>query len=213
MLLIITCEEDIHPNGVIEELETLSVPYFRLNTEYLLRDYNVHVSIDNNHSSFFIEHKNAGHHISSDDVTAVWERKAEPLCLFDDGFTPQIEEMLLKEAQDFLKYFRYSLNEVLWIGNPIKERKASSKIWQMKIAKEVGFSIPRTVYSNDLSKTLNDFQDENVALKPVTADGIISKDKEIVFYTKKIPFSQFENTDKIGFRNNINHIESYTEKI
>jgi glutathione synthase/RimK-type ligase-like ATP-grasp enzyme len=213
MVLIISCEEDIHPNGVIEKLEVLSIPYFRLNTEYLLRDYDIHVSIDNDESNFVIVHKFAGHKVSNKDITAVWERRPmEPICLFDEGFSPQIEELMLKEAHDFLKYFRYSLNDVFWFGNPIKERKGSSKIWQMQIAKKVGFDIPTTVYSNDLSKTLDLFEGKDLAIKPVTADGIMGNDKEVVFYTKKIPFQEFKYTNEIGFRNNINHIESYTEK-
>jgi len=213
MILIITCEEDIHPNGVIEELEALSIPYFRLNTEYLLRDYNIHVSIDNNESIFVIEHKTAGHKITNKDITAVWERRPmEPICLLDEGINPQIEEMMLKEAEDFLKYFRYSLNDLFWFGNPINERKGSSKIWQMQIANKVGFDIPTTVYSNDLSKTLKEFENQNIAIKPVTVDGIMGNDKEVVFYTKKIPYEEFRDTNEIGFRNNINHIESYTEK-
>ncbi len=213
MILIITCEEDIHPNGVIEELETLSVPYFRLNTEYLLRDYNIHVSIDNKESNFVLEHKRAGHKISNQLITAVWERRPmEPICLLDEGLTPDIQEMVLKEADDFLKYFRYSLNDVFWFGNPINERKGSSKIWQMQVANKVGFEIPTTVYSNDLLKTLIQFKDQNIAIKPVTADGIMGNDKEVVFYTKKISNKEFKNTNEIGFRNNINHIESYIEK-
>jgi len=213
MILIITCEEDIHPNRVIEELETYSVPCFRLNTEYLLRDYNVHFGIDNEDYEFIIEHKITGYKISNKDITAVWERRPmAPICLFDEGFVPQVKAMMLQEADDFLKYFRYSLNEVFWFGNPINERKGSSKIWQMQIARKIGFQIPLTVYSNNLSKTLEFFQNKDVAIKPVTADGIMDSDKEIVFYTKKIPFDVFRKTNEIGFRNNINHIESYTKK-
>lgn len=213
MILIITCEEDIHPNGVIEELDKYKVPYFRLNTEYLLRDYNIHVSIDNEDSAFIIEHKTAGHKITSSDISAVWERRPMyPICTLDEGLNEQVQKMVLKEADDFLKFFRYSLNNVFWFGNPIKERKGSSKIWQMQIAKEVGFDIPITVYSNDLSMTLQKFNRLDLAIKPVTADGVMGKDKEIVFYTKKIPFSDFQKTNEVGFRNNINHIESYTEK-
>lgn len=213
MILIITCEEDVHPNGVIEELNRLNVPCFRLNTEYLLRDYNVFVSIDNDGPFFSLEHKTAGHKITSNDISAVWERRPmPPICAMDDDLNEQVLEMVLKEGEDFLKFFRYSLTDVFWFGDPIKERRGSSKILQMQLAREVGFSIPTTVYSNNLSKTLEKFESEDVALKPVTADGVLGKDREIVFYTKKIPYEEFKETNEIGFRNNINHIEAYVDK-
>ena len=39
MILIITNKEDIHPTPVIEHLERMGIPFFRLNTESLLSDY------------------------------------------------------------------------------------------------------------------------------------------------------------------------------
>lgn len=213
MLLIITNEEDIHPNPVIDKLITMGTPFFRLNTENLISHYDISYSISNTKSEFIIKYKDGSHSINSDQIKCIWERRPiEPLSTFD-SLDNEISKLVLEEADGFLRYLRYSLaDEVPWIGHSINERKAGSKILQKIIGKKIGFSIPDTLFTNSI-ESINNFEHEKVAVKPISAHMMKKNNEEThVFYTSLQSKKEIINTGEIGIRNTINFLESYIDK-
>ena len=214
MLLIITNDTDVHPNPVIENLNKAGLPVFRLNTDKLVSDYDISYWLGNEGCRFEIRYKHYPHSISSDQVTCVWERRPiEPLTTYDDIPSEQVKKLLLEEADGFLRFFRYALpDDVLWIGHPIRERVAGSKILQKIVARKVGFSIPDTLFSNRLSD-LSSFGERTVAVKPIWSFDIPAGDEgSIVFYTHKLKPDDIRALGEQSFRNSINFIEAYVEK-
>lgn len=212
MLLIITNEEDIHPNPVIDHLLLKKVPFFRLNTENLYTHYDISYRIDNDSTYFEISYKTKEHKISSKEISCVWERRpCEPLATYDP-YDEKISKVLLEEGEGFLRFFRYSLDNIPWIGDAVLERKAGSKILQKIIAKQVGFKIPSTLFTNSINDVKN-FQADTIAIKPISAFGVEKNDTEnIIFYTTK---HKKENILKLGeksLRNNVNFFEEYIDK-
>ena len=212
MLLIITNEEDIHPNPVIDQLVKLNVPFFRLNTESLLSHYDITYAISNASHSFTIKYKDGSHAISSHDISSVWERRPiEPLTTFDD-LEPNVSKLVLEEGDGFLRYFRYSLTHVPWIGHAVNERKAGSKILQKVVAKSLGMKIPSTIFTNEL-KAIKEFPHNQIAIKPIYAHVLEKSTEETyVFYTSLQDKSKLVGLGESGIRNTMNFIEAYVEK-
>jgi glutathione synthase/RimK-type ligase-like ATP-grasp enzyme len=212
MLLIITNEADIHPNPVIDHLIKENLPFFRLNTDKLLTDYNITYEINNEKSFFEISYKKHPISINSNQITCAWERRPmQPLATYDHFEEENVKKLILEEADGFLRFFRYAIENVYWIGHPINERKAGSKILQKLIAKKIGFSIPSTLFSNDFKK-IKLLKNKELALKPISAFHLTSKNKDLVFYTSKQSYNKLNELGERGFRNNINFIEEYLEK-
>ena len=212
MLLIITNEADIHPNPVIDLLIKKNLPYFRLNTDKLLTDYNVSYEISNDEVFFEISYKDHPIKINSDQITCAWERRPmEPLATYDHFEDEKVKETILNEGDGFLRFFRYALEDIYWIGHPINERKAGSKILQKIIARKFNFSIPKTLFSNDFKKIEN-FNSQEVAIKPIAASDLNLRDKYYVFYTRKKSIEEIKKLGENSFRNNINFLEEYIKK-
>ena len=212
MLLIITNEADIHPNPVIDILNKQRLPFFRLNTDKILTDYDILYRITNEETYFEIKYKQYDKSITSKQISCVWERRPmEPLATFDHYDDEKIKMVILEEADGFVKFFRYSLSNVFWLGHPIIERQAGSKILQKIVAKDIGFRIPDTVFSNIFSST-NIYKNKDVAIKPISAFDIETNGGSIVFYTRKKSYNELVNIGESSFRNNINFLEEYIEK-
>jgi len=215
MILLITNQLDSHPNLVIEKLNASKIPIFRLNTDCLLTDYNITYSLSDERISFTISYKNGSHSISSEDITCVWERRPmEPLYTLTPFEDKNVEKILLEEADGFMRFFRYALTglDVFWIGHPINERRAQSKILQKIVAKQLGFNIPKTLFSNEIN-SISSIGCDKLAIKPINTDHIPYDDSgDLVFYTRKVTPDQILELGESSFENNINFIEEYTEK-
>jgi hypothetical protein len=213
MLLIITNQEDIHPNPVIDHLSQLKVPFFRLNTENLFSHYNVYYQISNEKNEFRIQTKDDLHSITSQQISAVWERRpCKPMSTFDPIDNEQLENLLKEEGDGFLKYLRIALHKLPWIGHTVNEYKAGSKLLQKIVATQVGFNIPQTIFSNQLSD-VEKFKTEEIAVKPIRAFGYeISDQENLIFYTSLTDKKKLKNLGDKNFRNNINFLESYIDK-
>lgn len=215
MLLIITNAADIHPNPVAKILNEKGIPFFRLNTDRLLTDYDISWKFEGGNSYFSIRYKQYPIEINSDQISCVWERRPmEPLATYDEITDDIIKRTVLEEADGFLRFFRYALvgMNLLWIGHPINERLASSKILQKMVAQKVGFEIPTTIFSNCLDQ-VSSFGDNDVALKPINSFDIPFDEKNsVVFYTQRLKAKQLEELGQESFRNTINFLEQYTEK-
>lgn len=215
MLLIITNESDIHPNPVIDKLSEAGYAFFRLNTDKIVSDYDISCFISNEEYHFEIKYKNAPHSITDKQVTCVWERRPiEPLTTYDHIEDQNVRKAILDEADGFVRYLRYALTfnkDILWIGHPLYERLAGSKMLQKLVARELGMKIPPTLFSNDIS-TLSFFHEKDVALKPISSFDIPMGDGSIVFYTQKTTPKEISKLGNVAFRNNINFIEEYIGK-
>ena len=72
MILIVTNKEDIHPTPVIEHFEKMGIPFFRLNTESLLSDYEFEW-LSNSHcgDDFRIKNRHTGLEVFGHDINSV----------------------------------------------------------------------------------------------------------------------------------------------
>jgi glutathione synthase/RimK-type ligase-like ATP-grasp enzyme len=123
-------------------------------------------------------------------------------------------ETISVEQKSFYRQFRHSLTHCKWLGNPLSDLRASSKILQKSIAQKVGFNIPKTIISNNYNE-LKFFLDDSreYIVKPLKADSIqIDEVNQMVFYSRKATYSQLDSISEIGFQNAPNYIQEYIEK-
>ena len=215
MLLIITNEADIHPNPVIDILYKKNIPYFRLNTDKLLTDYDVTYTLSNDECVFELKYKRFDLSITSKQISCVWERRPmEPLATYDPIENEYARKTILDEADGFVRFLRYALTynkEILWIGHPINERLGGSKILQKLVARDVGFSIPHTVFSNNID-AIRVLENKTLAIKPICSYDIPTEGGSIVFYVQKVDYDKVMSLGSEAFRNTVNFIEEYTFK-
>lgn len=214
MILIFTNKQDAHPTSVIEKLLEQGVSCFRLNTESLLTDYNFYWSYIRGHFHFSIKCLLNGYEIDDKTITAIWERRPESPTELPIKTSSKIDKHNLDEALGFLRELRYYLKDLPSIGSICNDRISSSKMLQLKLAHDIGFSIPDTVYANkkDSFSCLSFHKD--LLVKSINSDGIWNdeEDLEYVFYSQKCKALDLSYAPDEAFSQTVSFIQNYIEK-
>ena len=147
MLLILTSDQDFTADYLIVELIRRRLPYFRLNSEEL----------SDAELTFSLSGTNQGRSISVgpktldlDLIEAVWYRRAiHPL---PKASLTQAERFFVSGELRHLAMGLVLNPGIVWV-NPIdKVSVAELKLYQLQVAANLGFRVPRTFVSGDVSK-------------------------------------------------------------
>lgn len=216
MILIVTNKEDIHPTPVIEHLERMGVPFFRLNTESLLSDYDFEwISDSAGGDDFHIRNIHSGLEVYGHDISSVWERRplvpSELRCLNRD----EINRHNLTEAHGFLSFLLYYLGDRYCLGHHLYDRSSASKMLQLKLARELGMRTPDTCFSNN-RKSVKAFAEKyrTVCLKSIDNDNIWFDDelKEHVLYTQAVEIETLLSLGEESFSQTVTYLQNYIDK-
>lgn len=190
MLLILTSDQDFTADYLIVELLTRQLPYFRLNAEDL-SNANFDFSIDAGRT---VRSVSVGSRtLNLDLVKAVWYRRTiHPTP--KTGLTTAERYFVSGELRHLA--MGLVLNpRIIWV-NPIdKVSVAEIKLFQLQIAKNLGFNIPRTMVSSDLDK-LKKFASENqrgTICKPIFHGLFFDGIARHSVYTRRLDIETFDS--------------------
>ena len=215
MILIITNKEDVHSTPVIDILTGRGVPFFRLNTEALLTDYEFCWWNDERGMDFWIRCTRNGLETMGSEITAVWERRPEkpeelPVCS-----TPEVDKHNRAEALGFLVFLRYYIKDIPSIGSIEHERAAESKMLQLKVAQACGFRVPETCFSNR-KKDIVRFAERHgqLILKSIESNSVWDEanDREYVFYAQRVEAARVADFPEEAFTQTVSFVQNYVPK-
>ena len=107
VILILTGKPDPHPTSVINLMRERDIPFFRLNTEVLITDYDFTWYSDNFHEDIVIKNIKNGQEVYGSQIGSIWCRRPETpntLRLYSE---PNINTHNLGEAKAFYNYLMY----------------------------------------------------------------------------------------------------------
>lgn len=183
MLLILTSDKDLTADFLIVELLKRQLPYFRLNAEELTRaDFTFSADSEGVQRELSVGPKA----LDLRDVEAVWYRRAvhpSPIAALPPGERFFVTGELRHLAMGLV------LNpEITWV-NPIdRVSVAEHKLYQLQIARKVGFRVPRTLVSRDPLK-LRSFAAANAAgtiCKPIFHGMFVDETSRYSVYTRRV---------------------------
>ena len=216
VILIVTNKKDVHPNLVEEALSVRGVPFLRLNTEALLTDYEFEWWADNSGCDFRILCIANGIECRGSQISAVWERRPEAPTELSHPGDPRIDKHNLAEALGFLVFLRQYIADIPSIGSIKNDRRASSKMLQLKLAHELGFSIPDSLFANRKTP-IADFADRHgtIAIKSIENDNVwldVDAMEEYVFYTCKTEGKSLQELPEEAFSQTVSFVQDYVPK-
>lgn len=145
-VLIVTEKFDPHADHVIRIFNERQIPFFRLNTNDFHDDMRVVAGSED--GSILLEDRWNRRHRFPDDTRCVWHRKPvdpNPPSGVTNATTAHVIE---RETLEFMGYLGCD-RRVPWLNNPNDNRMAQRKFPQLRLAKELGLRVPRTVITND----------------------------------------------------------------
>lgn len=189
MLLILTSDKDLTTDYLIVELINRDLPYFRLNAEELTTaKFTFSVTENNVQRRVLVGAKT----LDLDKVTSVWYRRAiQPA--FMPGLSPGERIFVAGELRHLA--MGLVLNpKVVWV-NPIdRVSVAEHKIYQLQIARQLGFQLPRTLVSGNAAE-LRKFCLENetgTICKPIFHGMFADETSSYSVYTRRVTAESIE---------------------
>lgn len=183
MILIITHKEDFTSDFVIQKLNEKNIKYFRLNCEDI-NEYNYSFT---NTSDF---------KFSINGITefnSVWFRRTKLPELETSNKQQQL--FLLADFETLFDNIFILIDSKKWLSHPSFVYKAENKIYQLKLAKALGFKIPETIITNNQNE-LKDFimhNNKDVIIKPIRQGRINLEDGVKTIFTNQIDKTVIEN--------------------
>jgi glutathione synthase/RimK-type ligase-like ATP-grasp enzyme len=186
MILLITNKDDVTVDYVVQELQKTNIPYYRLNTEDIPNIVSVDFDFDRDRFLLHDSVKNVTVDLST--VTSVYFRRPRitSLSYMKEALSETEHMYLQREAAQILEGIYKILEDRFWLNNVYRIREAENKLYQLRLAKRIGFTIPETVLSNDYT-SVKKFLDENKCLciiKPVRSGGMGERADKVIFTSR-----------------------------
>lgn len=190
-VLIITNKRDITSDFIVRELKKRGTDYYRFNTE----DLNTVCSVvfDFQKDKFIIIDKILEKEYNIKSFTSVYYRRPE-IPDFDDLPISKNEKLFLRNENIFVLEGLYKiLRNAFWINSVFSIREAENKIYQLLLAKEIGFRIPKSVITNyyDYANSFYDKVNGSCVIKPIKSGLVGNNDDSKVIFTSEIKERRF----------------------
>ena len=183
-VLIVTETDDQHANIIQKRLRQRLIPVFRLDYDSYTEQTLVWRpgSLGKNIPSIFLPEC---------EVSTVWYRLRRQIPVVQN----EIDSFVSQEKSGLFDALLNRYNDSRWINAREHLTRARPKLYQLEVAREVGFKIPDTIVTNNL-EALIEFAEtyrNDVVVKPIQTQVLHSNDGSLVLGTRKLPKDYFGN--------------------
>lgn len=176
--LIISNTIDYSTDLVCIELEKLGQKYFRLNRDKL-SDYDIYYNLNN--KELRISNKTNAYLINSETLKAVYFRA--PVFLRNHKPYNLNEQLYRSQWNSFIRNL-IVFDNCKWVNHPVDTYKAENKLFQLKVAEDIGFAIPNTIVANVLPEQIKNNTD--YIIKSLDTALFYHDEQELFTYSTKL---------------------------
>lgn len=210
-MLVITNDHDEHADAVIEELDRRAVPVFRFHPEEFPGTSSISMEICNGRIDGEI--RTARQQVAFHDICAAWYRRSRGTfaALPSLNVTHGDLENFVRVQRDMTLTGVFAALQTLWVGQPLKLRRAEVKALQLAEASKAGLTTPATLISNDPERAaafVEALGDTDCAVKPLIATRVDGEDGARLPLTTTLP--RGHTLDAVAVAPNI--FQPYVEK-
>lgn len=167
-ILIITNTIDLTVDYIINKYSN-EIDFFRFNTDRF-QDYNIKITFED----IIIEYADNSSSLSLSECDALYYRKVSMPSL--DEYPSQYQQMMQREMMTVIDGIAETAGNFA-LTRPSIMRKADNKVVQLKIAKEVGFTLPHSLITNSDCAAAEFSTEYNAIIKPISFGKIVGTEK------------------------------------
>jgi hypothetical protein len=156
MIGIVSHDEDLHASTVRSHLDSLGVGAVQLDTADL-PDRLALTTWTRPGGAWSAEWGVDG--VDARDLRVMWWRRPQPYTP-SDGVTSQQDRMFVVGECAAAVSGLWSCLDAVWVNDPDRDEAASRKMWQLKMASELGLRVPRTCMTNSPDRARQFIADE-----------------------------------------------------
>ena len=183
MIFVITNKGDITTDFIVSKLNKAGEDYFRLNTEDIGSRYFVNLDLGNEQYSVLDSYN--GQRVDLATISSIYYRRPMLPTIQDSTWSAGEKYLALTECQAILDGLYRLLDDRYWISRPQAIREAENKIYQIDLAKKMGFTVPDSIITTEAARARTFFlrNEGNCIIKPVRSGFIDDKGDERVVFT------------------------------
>ncbi|MEK7609746.1 MAG: MvdC/MvdD family ATP grasp protein [Patescibacteria group bacterium] len=147
VLVLTNSKDGPRTDEVISKLQEKGEQVFRFDTDRLQGgQLNFEFHVDNNSCGFEMRNTNTLETITSDEIKSVWYRRPNQ---FNLNITDSVQKKFAEEEIRYgLEGMWLALPLVFWLSNPHNIERARKKLFQLSVARNIGFIVPQTLVTN-----------------------------------------------------------------
>jgi hypothetical protein len=171
---------------VIDELNQRSVPFFRFNldTYPIHTDLIMHIGGGDSATG---ELTQPGKRVSIEAISAAWLFSPVPVEP-DQRLAPESQEIAVREARATLDGL-WQVAGFKWVNPPLVAIRATNRVWQMHLARGLGFCIPDTLVTNDATEAqdfTHSYNQNGVIVKDLATPYVVTSTTVYTSYTRRV---------------------------
>lgn len=181
---------------VAEALHRKGARPFRLNTDLFPLETRLSAELSPRGLRHII--RADGETLEADSVRAVWARKIWTPKM-DERLDAQFHEMCIRESSAALQGFLDCFHAARWVNDPQRGQEAENKLRQLRMARETGLTIPRTLVTNDPERARAFYEDlnGNVVAKLLRPLSVSMGAAPIFVYTSEVKREDLEGAEML----------------
>jgi glutathione synthase/RimK-type ligase-like ATP-grasp enzyme len=198
MILIITNKDDITSDLIVNRLNKKEIEYYRFNTEEL--GLSVYVNFDFRKERYLLYDRKKGLEIDVNKIKSVYYRRPKLPNIEKTNLSSGIFSFVKNEYSFLLEGLYKLLQDKYWISPVYSIREAENKIFQIVLARELGFVVPDSLITSIPYKAglfLKRHPDSIV--KPIKSGFLDNEAGAKVIFTSRITKKNKRNIYKIEF--------------
>ncbi|RFP63041.1 MAG: hypothetical protein BJG00_001705 [Limnothrix sp. CACIAM 69d] len=186
-ILIVTSNEDIHADAVIQALASSKLNPIRLNSESFIQQSQYAYSWDQT-GQLSQEHLTLLDSLREiQDLGVIWWRKPNDFQPFPEVEDPWAIKYCQQETESLIFSLPGLFPKAQWVNNYYNIRIPSHRINQIPVAKGLGILIPPTIVTNDYEAACDFVQShQDCIVKPMRYSGFLHQDQQYGCYTRLI---------------------------
>jgi len=183
-VLVVSNPEDEHTRTVCHLLDEYEVQPILFYPEELSSSCRIELSYEDTKldPTFVLQTPEGWHH--PEEFLSVWYRRPRPVTLASHNLDAQAIDFARDEWSTLLRNFYDFLPTARWVSHPRVLERASNKIMQLALARQLGLSIPDTLITSDpiAAREFIDRHCGQVIVKPTGKGWIYDAQGEAVTY-------------------------------
>lgn len=195
MLLIVSNKTDLATDYLILRLTERNIPFWRINTEDFLKEWEVDFHLGSDELKTTI--RKGAKRLSTTEVTAAYIRQPKLPTL---DVLESDKEFSNREIGETLKSLWRTIPDNIWLNAPHNILRASNKPEQLAVAQKLGLTIPNTCISSttDVIRNFYDEQQHLIIAKAVKHGFLYDGTSAKIAATQPIDDSYFTQLDEFA---------------
>ncbi len=142
-VLMVTNRHDEHASHVVRTLNERQVPVFRLNTE----DFSQEILLVWHDDTWELRYH--GRMLLPSDVRSCWYRRPSDAEVHPEVMDIGAQQFVRDECNYVLQAMYRCLDGIIWVSHPDALQASKYKAQQLHFARQLGFNVPKTLFTND----------------------------------------------------------------